>query len=365
MDQRVVKHAKVITEYCLYLKPGEKISIIGNIKTLPLMRAVYEEAIKLGALPWITLQDEWVEESLLKYGNDEQISYFPAAEITNIKNIDALLFIWGSENTRHLSAIPSEKSSKRAKAMSEWFKVYSERQVKGELRWCGTLFPTTSQAQESSMSLTDYEDFVYSACYIDSTDPVDCWRKIHDEQQRYVDYLDKIKKLRIVAEDTDITMLCEGRKWQNSDGHENFPSGEVFTSPIENSINGQIRFSYPGIYMGKEIEDIRLTFKDGEVVKATAAKGQELLDEILKIEGAKFAGEVAMGTNYNIKKFTKNILFDEKLGGTTHIALGRGFPKAGGKNVSDIHWDMLCDMKNGGEIFADGVLIYKDGKFLI
>lgn len=365
MDQRIKKHAEVITEYCLYLKPGEKLNIVGNITTMPLIRAVYEEAVKAGAHPWITIQDEWTEESLLKYGNDEQITYFPSSEIYSIKNMDALLFIWGSENTRHLSGISSEKSGKRATAMGEWFKVYSERLEKGELKWCGSLFPTTSQAQEASMSLSDYEDFVYSACYLDSPNPVDSWRKIHKEQQRYVDYLDKIKELRIVAEDTEITMLCEGRKWQNSDGHENFPSGEVFTSPIENSLNGKIRFSYPGIYMGKEVEDIRLTFKDGEVIEATASKGQELLHEILKIDGAKYAGEVAMGTNYNIKKFTKNILFDEKLGGTTHIALGRGFPKAGGKNISDIHWDMLCDMKNGGEIYADGNLIYKDGKFLI
>ena len=365
MDSNNLKHARVLVEYCLHLGPGEHVEIAGSAATLPLMREAYSEAVKAGAYPQITLRDDSFEERLLKFGDDEQIGYVPSSDLETIKSIDALLFIWGSENTRQLSAIQADRSGKRARAWGEWSRIYSSRVSSGRLRWCGTLYPSSAEAQQASMSLDDYREFVYGACYLDCADPVARWQEIHCEQQRYVDFLDGVHELRIVAKDTDITIGCGGRKWQNSDGRENFPSGEVFTSPIEDRVNGRIRFSYPGIFMGKEIEDIRLVFKDGVVVNAAASRGEELLRELLKIEGADRVGEVAMGTNYNIRKFTKNMLFDEKIGGTVHLALGQGFQQAGGQNVSDIHWDMLCDMKEGGKIYADGNLIYREGKFEI
>ncbi|AKI97818.1 aminopeptidase [Kosmotoga pacifica] len=365
MDERILKHAKVLVEYCLTLKPGEKLMINGEVVSLPLIRAVYQEALNAGALIQVVIDDTALREKLLKFGNDEQLTYVPESVMTMAKSVDALISILGTSNTRMLSNVPPENVKKNAEGRSKLMEIFFDRMGKGELRWCGTQFPTEADAQEASMSLSDYEDFVYTACHLDSDDPVAEWKRIHDEQQKYVDFLNTKKHLRIVSEDTDIEMSIEGRKWINSDGHVNFPSGEVFTGPVEDTVNGHIRFSFPGIYQGREIEDIRLTFENGKVVKAEASKGQELLEQLLEIRGARYVGEIAMGTNYNITRFTKNMLFDEKIGGTVHLALGRSYPETGGKNESDIHWDMLCDMRKGGEIYADGELIYKDGKFLI
>ena len=365
MDERVSKHAKVLVNYSLALKPGEKFFLQGSIATLPLIRAVYLEALKAGALVQVMIEDPTLGEIRLKHGNDEQLAYLPESVMVVAKTADVFLSIWGSTNTRNLSNVPPENLRKSAEGRSALTRVFFERMGKGEMKWCGTLFPTEAEAQEASMSLSEYEDFVYTACHLDSDDPIAEWKKIHDQQQKYVDFLNTKKHLRIISKDTDIEMSIEGRKWINSDGHANFPSGEVFTGPVEDTVNGHIRFSFPGIFQGHEIEDIRLTFENGKVVKAEASKGQDLLEKLLEIKGARYVGEVAMGTNYNITKFTKNMLFDEKIGGTVHLALGRSYPETGGKNESDIHWDMLCDMREGGEIYADGELIYKNGKFLI
>jgi len=234
----------------------------------------------------------------------------------------------------------------------------------GSLRWCGTQFPTYADAQEASMSLNEYEDFVYGAGLLDMEDPVSEWKKISAYQDRWVKYLNTKKELHFLSEGTDIKVKVEGRKWINCDGKANFPDGEIFTSPIENGIDGYITFSFPGIYMGKEIEGIRLEIVEGKVVKATAQKGEDLLKMLIETdEGASYFGEVAIGTNYGIKKFTKNMLFDEKIGGTIHMAIGDSDPEAGGLNRSSIHWDMLCDMRNGGKIYADGELFYENGQF--
>jgi aminopeptidase len=216
------------------------------------------------------------------------------------------------------------------------------------------------------MSLAEYTDFVFGAGLLDHDDPVAEWRRIDAQQEKICDILNTKSDLRIVSTDTDISMSIAGRKWINCSGHENFPDGEVFTGPVEDTVNGHIRFSFPGIYAGKEIEDIRLEFKDGKVVKATAAKGEELLQALLETdEGARFVGELAVGTNFGIQNFTQNMLFDEKIGGTVHLAIGASYPESGGKNKSGIHWDMLCDMREGGEIYADGELIYRNGNFSI
>ncbi|MDF2520846.1 MAG: peptidase [Clostridia bacterium] len=236
----------------------------------------------------------------------------------------------------------------------------------GELNWCGTQYPTNSAAMDANMSLWEYEEFLFEACHLNSADPVAEWMKVHDEQERIVQILDTKKHLEFKSKDTQLTLDVEGRKWVNCDGKVNFPDGEIYTSPIENSVNGHIRFSYPAIHMGNEVEDIVLTFKDGKVVDAKAAKGEEFLKKMLASdEGASRVGEIAIGTNYKIPKFTKNILFDEKLGGTIHLAVGASLPEAGGQNQSGLHWDMICNMKDGGEIYGDGELIYKDGKFVI
>ena len=366
MDNRITKHAEVILKYSLNLKKGEKIVIVGDVVTLPLIKESYRLAVELGALPQVMINSEELKEILLKGGSEEQIKYVPESVKKAFETVDVLLSFFGGTNTRMLSNVNPEKLKLSAQGSSEITRIFFERVAKKELRWCGTMFPNQANAQEASMSVSEYEDFVYGAGYIDSKDPIAEWKKIEKKQEGICNILNGKKHLRIVSKDTDLKMSIEGRKWINCCGRVNFPDGEVFTGPVEDSVEGHIRFSFPGIYGGREIEDIQLTFDRGKVIKATAAKGQELLEQLLETDkGARYVGEIAAGTNYNIKKFTRHMLFDEKIGGTVHLAIGRSIPESLGKNQSAIHWDMLCDMKKGGKIYADGELVYKNGKFLI
>lgn len=365
-DIRVSKLAKLLVNYSLRLKKGDTFMI--NCKTAcePLLKEVYKEAILAGAHPIVFNNPEELNEIFLKYGSDEQLSYVPPYSLDLIKTVDAYLTICGEHNTKSFSNIDPTRMKLRSQAMAEYSKIYMERMGNGSLRWCGTQFPTNGSAMDAEMSLSEYEDFVYGAGHIDSEDPVAHWMKVHEEQERLVKILNTKSEFEIIAKDTHLKLSAKGRTWENCDGKVNFPDGEIFTSPVEESINGHIRYTYPAIYNGREVEDIILTFKDGKVVDAKATKGEDYLLQMLDIDkGSRYVGEFAIGTNYGIKKFTKNILFDEKIGGTIHIAVGAGMPECGGKNVSSLHWDMICDMKNGGEIYADGELIYKDGKLII
>jgi len=366
MDNRIKKHAEVLLKYSLALKKGEKIVIVGDVVTLPLIKESYRLAVELGALPQVMINSEELKEILLKGGSEEQIKYVPDSIKKAFETVDVLLSFFGGTNTRMLSNINPEKLKLSAQGSSEITRIFFERVAKKELRWCGTMFPNQANAQEANMSISEYEDFVYGAGYIDRKDPIAEWKDIEKKQEEICKILNGKKHLRIVSRDTDLNMSIEGRKWVNCCGKVNFPDGEVFTGPVEDSVEGHIRFSFPGIYGGREIEDIQLTFERGKVAKAEAAKGQELLEQLLETDkGARYVGEIAAGTNYNIEKFTKHMLFDEKIGGTVHLAIGRSIPESLGKNQSAIHWDMLCDMKKGGEIYADSELIYKDGKFIM
>lgn len=370
VDKRLNKLAKVLVNYSLRLKKGDFFLIDSHTVSEPLVKEVFKEALLVGANPIITPLNahpyEECNEILLKYGSDEQISFVNPASRLLVDKIDAFLTIWGDLNTKSLNNIDPAKMKLRSKARKEVQETYMRRMGDGSLRWCGTQYPTYAAAMDADMSLSEYEEFVFSAGYINTDDPESEWKRIHEHQQKYVDFLNGKSKIEVKAKDTHLTIDVSGREWINCDGRVNFPDGEVFTSPVENSINGHIRFSYPAIYMEREVEDVTLEFKDGVVVSAKAKKGEDFLNEILHTdEGASRVGEFAIGTNYNITKFTKNMLFDEKIGGTIHMAVGASIMEAGGKNVSAIHWDMLCDMKDGGEIYADGELFYKDGKFLI
>jgi aminopeptidase len=243
--------------------------------------------------------------------------------------------------------------------------IFHKRVAEGKLKWTVLPYPISAQAQEGEMSIEEYEDFVYNSCLVDKKDPVVEWKKLHQQQDKICEFLNKTEQINIKGEDTDLTFNTKGRKWINCSGKENMPDGEVFTSPLEDSVNGTIRFTFPGIFVGREVEDIKLTFKKGKVVEASALRGNEFLQQILKIEGADRIGEAAFGTNYAITRFTKNMLFDEKIGGTIHFALGNSYPESGGVNKSSIHWDILKDMKKDGEIRADGKLFYENGQFLI
>lgn len=364
-DMRIKKYAKTLINYSLEVEKGNLVVIQGYESAYPLIEECYREVIRTGAHPHVILRHD-LNEILFKEGSNEQLSFVSPISEEIMNKVDRLLNIGGGVNTKYMTNIDPKRISTYNRAHSNIGRIQMDRAAQGKMKWSLCMYPTQSSAQEASMSLREYEEFIFDACLLNEDDPIEAWKEIGRSQQKIVDYLNSKKKMRIVSKDTDLSMSIESRVWINSDGRNNFPSGEVYSAPVEDSVNGSIRFSFPGIYSGQEVEDIRLTFKDGIVVDAKASKGQKLLEAILDIDdGARRVGEVAIGTNYNIKQFTKNMLFDEKIGGTVHLALGKAYPQSKGINTSAIHWDMLCDMRKGGEIYADEEMFYKDGKILL
>jgi aminopeptidase len=368
LDNYCEKLAKLAVSHSLKVKRGDRVIVLGPVVAQELFLAIYAEVIKAGGHPLLMPELEGAQELFFKYAADYQLEYFDDIILRMVKEFDGFIQIFADYNTKKMELIDSKKLGKMQGSAKrfELQKIMSERELKGELYWVIVPYPCQSYAQEANMDLYSYTDFVTKALLLDKEDPVEEWKKIHKKQETLVNFLNKVKNITVLGEDTNLTLSVEWRVWENCSGQNNLPDGEVFTGPIENSVNGHIRFTYPGIYHGKEIENISLEFKDGKVIKGTAEKGQELLQEILKIKNADILGEFAIGTNYGITHFSKNMLFDEKIGGTIHCALGLGIPKTGSKNLSAIHWDILKDMKlPGSKIFADEQLIYEEGKWKI
>jgi aminopeptidase len=365
----VEKLAVLATDYCVPVSEMKKIGIVGNVVVAPLIQQLYKHILLKGGHPTLYLRPgdfEGLEELLLTYGNEKQITFLSPFARFFYSEIDAVIQIFAETNTRRLSNIPPKRLKQHAASQREIVDIRAKRLVKlGGLAIIP--YPTEGLAQEAEMSLFEYQDFVAKACFLDKKDPVREWKELSRVQENVVRRLNKARNVRFVGEDTDLTLRVEGRRWFNCDGHVNMPDGEVFTSPIENSAEGQIRFTYPGIEMGREVENITLTFKNGEAVRAEAEKGEEFLKEIVKTDdGASRIGEIAVGTNTGIDRFTKNMLFDEKMGHCVHLALGYAplAQETGGKNQSSIHWDLLKDMRTG-EIYADNELVYQKGKFVL
>jgi aminopeptidase len=366
VDPRIEKLAKLCVQYSVAVKPKEKVLIRGHDVAHPLMNEIYKECLLSDADPWVLPRAD-VDYTFYKYAKKHQLrDTFARSVIKSLfKKIDVQISVLCNPNPKGLTGIDAAKIAMNTAAWKDLSELWEKRQASGELKWILLPYPIGADAQEASMALPEYEDFVYRSCLVDKEEPVKEWKKISASQERICKYLNNVDKIEVTGEDTDLAFSVKGRKWWNQCGKSNMPDGEVATGPVENSVNGTVRFSYPGIYSDREVEDITLTFEDGKVTKAKAAKDNELLQEILKIEGADRIGEAAIGTNYGITKFTKNILFDEKMGGTIHMALGASYPQTGGLNKSAVHWDLLKDMKKDGEIRADGKLIYRKGKFLI
>jgi aminopeptidase len=342
------------------------VKIQGELVSLPLLKAVFEEAVAVGAHPYTVIKLPHNEETLLKMGKDHQLKFISPVNRTEVNKIDALIHVWGSENNRYLASVDPKRQAMQRLAFKPLMMKFFKRIGDGSTSWVGTQFPTAADAQDADMSQAQYEEFVYSAGHINDRDPVKHWKKIEREQKRLVRILNRFDRLHFEAADTDLKLRVKGRKWVSCHGTENFPDGEIFTSPIENTAEGHIRFTYPASYSGRDVENVRLEFKKGAVVKETADKNLDYLQAMMGADkGARLVGEIAIGTNYNIKRFTRNTLFDEKIGGTCHLALGASILEAGGKNQSAIHWDMVCDLRKGGQIKADGKVIYRNGKFVI
>ncbi len=365
-DIRLQRMAQVLVRYSLGIKKGDRLAIHTGPLAAPLIKEVVREAIRAGAHPETFINISGVQEIILKEGSDDQLTYIPPALRMVIEEYETQLQIMADENTKGLSGVDPSRIALQQQAFRDLAVTYMKRSAEKSLRWSIAMFPTNAYAQDADMSLSDFEDFLYRTCFLDDEDPAARWQQLSQQQERFVQWLSGKRTMHVRGQDTDLTLSIEGRHFINDDGHYNMPGGEFFTSPVEDSANGYIRFSFPASYGGRSVEDVRLRFENGVVVEARAAQGQDYLEQMLGIdEGAKRLGEFAFGNNRNVDRCTKNILFDEKMGGTVHLALGAGFPEAGGQNQSALHWDMVCDLRRGSEVRVDGELFCKDGEFVV
>ncbi len=354
VDPRIKKLAKILTEHSVEINKGDIIEINSGSKAKPLILEVAKNILKKGALPRINISLEEYPYIFYKHATKEQLEHFPKITLYEVKNTQGIISIGTEYNTRELSNINPKKISMRRRVS----KPIQDLVIK-KGNWVICDFPTNALAQEADMSLTEFENFVYNSTNKD-------WNKEEKKQNKLKKLMDKANKVRIVGKDTDITFSIKGRPAKTCFGKFNMPDGEVFTSVVENSTEGYIRYTYPVIRDGREVNDVKLWFKKGKVIKTKAKKNEGFLKESLNTDkGSKTIGEFGIGFNYGIKKFIKNILFDEKIGGTIHLALGMGYPETKSKNKSAIHWDMIKDLRKGGELYFDDKLIQKDGKFKI
>ena len=365
-DPRMVKWAKALTGYSVEVQPGQAVAIMGEAAAEPLLAEVYREVIERGGHPVMLPILPGTATTLLRQGSDSQLEHISPVERFVREEADIVINVLAETNTRDMAGIDPARQMVRQRARRELFDSFMERSASGEVDWTLTLFPTHAYAMDAEMDTAAYTDFVLGACKLDRDDPVQAWLDLKTEQQRLIDWLDGRKEVRLTGPEIDLTLSIEGRTWVNSDGKRNFPSGEIFTGPVEDSVNGTIRFSFPVVTAGREIEDIRLRFENGKVVEASAAKNETyLLEQLDSDDGARYLGEFAFGTNFDITQFTRNILFDEKIGGTVHMAVGLGYPETGSQNRSAIHWDMIADLRQGGQVDVDGDPFMRDGKFVV
>jgi aminopeptidase len=365
-DIRLERWAHALVHYCLYLKEGDNVSIHATPLAAPLVEAVYREVLRVGAhpIPFISLEN--LGEMLLKEGNPEQIERSTQLIGAIAPQIDARLTILSERNTKAASNTDPAKMARLVQASLDIREQWQKREAEGKFRWSLTLYPTAAYAQDAEMSLSEFEEFVCNVCFLNDENPIARWQELAREQQRLVDWLVGRKQAHILGPNTDLRLSIKDRIFINSDGKHNFPSGEFFTGPVENSAEGVIQFDVPAAYSGRAIEGVRLVFHEGKVVEASARQGQQYLEEMLEMDGgARYLGEFAFGNNPGVVRATKNILFDEKMGGTVHLALGNSYPETGGLNKSALHWDMVCDLRQQGEVWIDDVLFLKDGKHLV
>jgi aminopeptidase len=375
-DPRLDKLADVLVRYSAAIRPGDLVCIQSEAIAMPLIEATAEAVLKAGGNPFWVPRSEALTEAVLTHGSEEQLKFVSPIDVHRTETIDVLIGIWAQLNTKYLGALDPARAALHQSARRPISKRFMERAASKELRWTGTLFPTLGAAQDAEMSLNQYEDFVFRAGLLHLPDPVAAWRAVHDRQEQVREYLQTRTTLRFQVppsdtdDGTDLTVNVDPSRstWINCGGRENFPDGEVFAGPQD--VEGHVNYTFPAVYNGREVEGVRLQFKGGRVVEASARKNEEFLIRMLDQDpGARTLGEIAIGTNYGISNFSRNTLFDEKIGGTFHAAVGAGYPESGSHNESGLHWDMVCDLRPGagrpgGTIRGDGEVFHRDGKFV-
>lgn len=364
-DIRLQRLADLLVNYSAQVKPGQWVGITGDVCALPALRETYRQVLAVGGHPTLLMTDDYLDRIVLREANQAQLSWVDPVKRLFMNEIDAYIRIAGIPNIKSKANIPAERFQMQQSGQKEFLQIYMRRMGK-EMRTVVTLYPTEGWAQQSNMSLEEYEDFVYGAYFCDMENPADEWRKLGAMQQKMIDWLNHKKHVRIKGPRVDLELSIEGRTFINDDGTGSISAGEIYTGPVEDSINGHIYFDFPSLRQGQEITGIELHFEKGKVVLSRAEKNEAALNALLDAdEGARCVGEFAFGTNYRITKPTGQLLFDEKMGGTIHLALGAGYPETGSRNKSAIHWDIVCDLRKAGEIFVDGDLFFKNGQFVI
>ena len=360
IDERAAKLARVLVDYSIEAGEGDQVLVSGEVGAGPLIRALYARLLQVGATPVSQVGLPGMQELFFEHAQGIHYAEIPRVTRAIYEGTDAQISIHSPSNTRALANVDPAKQQ----ALQTRNKPLSDM-VLGQDRWVVTLFPTQALAQEADMSLSEYEGFVFEAMGLNEEDPVAFWSAKFAEQERLKERLEQAREIRVVGPETDLTLSVEGRTFINSAGRRNMPCGEVFTGPIEDSANGTVYFGVPAAIAGREVSGARLRFVDGKVVEASAEKGEEYLMSLLDADaGARYLGELGIGTNYGIRQASANVLFDEKLGGTVHLAIGRSYAETGGKNESSVHTDLVCDLREGGGLYADGELIQENGRFL-
>lgn len=365
-DPRLQGHADLLVHYSLELKQADQVAVTGTEAALPLMKEIYRSAMLAGAHCDLFIRPSWQEFLFYSIGNDDQLSRVSRVLELAFSEYQGVVTIYSDVNTHVLSNVDPAKQAVRARAVTPLLKKFRSKTGTREIRWVGTMHPTEGFAQEADMSLDELEDFTYGAMYVDQPDPVAVWLKIRDYQEKLVNWLAGKSQVELRGPNVELELSIEGRTFLNADGKYNMPSGEIYTSPVEDSARGWIRFSLPGLLQGRSVSGIELKFEDGVVVDARSDTNQDFLEKMLDLdEGARRLGELGIGTNKRIDRFIRNILFDEKIGGTVHLALGSGFERAGGGNQSGLHWDMITELGEGGRILVDGEPFFEQGEFRI
>jgi aminopeptidase len=364
-DPRLSRLAQVLVHYSVGVQPGQLVRISGPSVAEPLIVELYRQVVEAGGHAFVQMTPDVLEEIFYKTARDDQLAYQSPIRKFITETIDCSIGIWAEQNTRSLTHCDPARMAAASAANRPMLTRFLERASEGKLAWVGAQFPCDAAAQDAEMSLHEYEEFVFNAGLLNEPDPTAAWKAVSERQQRLVEFLSGKTDYHVFAANgTDVRMSLAGKTWINCDGHRNFPDGEVFTGPVPESVNGTICFSFPAVHGGREVNDVKLTFWDGKVIRAEAGKGKEFLLSMLDMDkGSRFLGECAIGCNYSIKNYTKNTLFDEKIGGTVHFALGAGYPETGNTNESGLHWDMVVDLRPGGFIEIDGVKISENGKF--
>jgi len=363
-DPRTEKLAQILVNHSAQIQPGDRVAIEATTAAEPLVRALFAAILDAGGQPHLLLALPDQDEILFKHAQDAQLDFIPTYQKLTYDQFESRIRVHSATNPRGLSHVDPVKQKRRQKALSPILEAQMRRGADRSFKWVTTLYPTEGLAGEAEMSLVDFEDFVYRACHATEADPLAFWKKVESKQNKYIERLEGHDQVILRGPNVDMSLSIRGRKFANGAGQNNMPDGEIFTGPVEESVNGWVRFDFPAVTNGVMVEGVELTFSNGKVTAAKAEKNQAFLMEMLESDaGARYLGEFAIGTNYEIDRFSHNILFDEKIGGSFHMALGAGYPETGSKNKSMIHWDMICSMKQDAEIVLDGDVIYKNGQF--